>query len=163
MLLFSACGYTPSAKFSREVVGEKISTSVVIAKVDPENSVILKDAVDTAIIKVLHASLTTKALSQTHLSISLGDPIYTATKYDKQGFIVEYRSIVTLYINRETAGTSKMYKSIGTYDFKITPNAVITDKQRFDAIKYSSIKAIRSFIAQISNEGSRKKLKKEDK
>jgi hypothetical protein len=33
---------------------------------------------------------------------------------------------------------------------------VITDKERFDAIKYSAEKAIASFIAQVSAEGSRK-------
>lgn len=61
MLLFTACGYTPSAKFSRAVVGESISTSVVISAIDPENTVVIKDAVDAAIIEVFHASLTDKS------------------------------------------------------------------------------------------------------
>jgi hypothetical protein len=67
--LLTACGYTPSSKFAREVVGEKISTSVVISAQDPENTVIIKDAVDGAILEVFHASLTSRSLSQTHLNL----------------------------------------------------------------------------------------------
>ena len=62
LLIISACGYKPSSKFSRAVLGEKISTSVIISSQDPENTVIIKDAVDSAIIEVFHASLTQKKI-----------------------------------------------------------------------------------------------------
>ena len=156
MLLFSACGYSPSAKFSRDIVGETISTSVTISQVDPENTVIIKDAVDAAIIEVFHASLVNRSLSQTHLVLALGNPTYSPVQYDAQGFIISYRANVAIHIVRITDGSSQKYTAVGTYDFSVTPNAVITDRQRFDAIKYSSAKAIRSFVAQVSAEGSRK-------
>lgn len=155
--LLSGCGYKPSAKFSRAVVGEKISTSVTISLIDPENTVIIKDAVDAAIIEVFHASLVPKNMSQTHLSLGLSNPSYAPIQYDSDGFIVAYRTTVSLTILRTTANISKNYKVRGTYDFSITPNAVITDKERFDAIKFSSQKAIKSFIAQVSAEGARVK------
>ena len=160
ILLFCACGYSPSAKFSREVVGEKVSTSVIISAVDPENTVIIKDAVDAAIIEIFHASLVSKAFSSTHLVLTLGNPSYTPVQYDSDGFIVAYRTSISLSILRKTKNVSKNYTAKGTYDFTITPNAVITDKERFDAIKYSSSKAIKSFLAQISAEGSRIKNEK---
>ena len=155
-LLLSGCGYSPSAKFSRVVVGDKISTSVKISLIDPENTVIIKDAVDAAIIQVFHASLVPKHMSQTHLTFSLSNPSYSPIQYDSDGFIVAYRTTVRLKIRRQTADESKDYNVKGTYDFSITPNAVITDKDRFDAIKFSSEKAIRSFVAQVSAEGARK-------
>ncbi len=155
MLLFSACGYTPSAKFSRNVVGESISTSVMISQVDPENSVVVKDAVDSAIIEVFHASLVDKATSQTHLDLSLGNPLYTPTQYDRDGFVISYRTTVFLKIIRTTDEKSKKYSTKGTYDFSIAPNAIITDRQRYIAIKESSIKAIKSFVAQVSAEGTK--------
>jgi len=155
-LLLSGCGYSPSAKFSRVVVGDKISTSVKISLIDPENTVIIKDAVDAAIIQVFHASLVSKDMSQTHLVLSLSDPSYSPIQYDSDGFIVAYRTTVSLNILRKTEDESKHYNVKGTYDFSITPNAVITDKDRFDAIKFSSEKAIRSFVAQVSAEGARK-------
>lgn len=155
VLLFSACGYTPSAKFSRQILGETISTSVLISGIDPENTVIIKDAVDIAILEVFHASLVHKEMSSTHLKLKLGKLIYTPIEYDAQGFIIGYRTTVTLLINRQTKDKSKNYKVYGTYDFKITANAVITDKQRFDAINFSSQKAIKAFVAQVSAEGAR--------
>jgi len=155
MLLLGGCGYTPSAKFSRQVVGQKISTSVVISAIDPENTVIIKDAVDAAVIEVFHASLTTKDLSQTHLTLRLSDPAYSPIQYDSDGFVVAYRTTVNLYIVRTTNGVSKNYISRGTYDFSIAPNAIISDKERFEAIKESATKAIKSFVAQVSAEGAR--------
>ena len=58
---------------------------------------------------------------------------------------------------------SKNYSTNGTYDFSVSPNAVLTDQERFDAIKFSSEKAIKSFIAQVSAEGAREKNAKEKK
>ena len=158
-LLFSGCGYVPSAKFSRVVVGDSISTSVKISIIDPENTVIIKDAVDSAIIEVFHASLVPKEISKTHLTIGLSNPSYSAIQYDSDGFIVAYRTTVSLSILRDTKGSTekKKYTARGTYDFSVTPNAVITDQERFDAIKFGSVKAIKSFVAQVSAEGARKK------
>lgn len=159
LLFINGCGYIPSAKHSRAVVGENISTSVIISLVDPENSVIIKDGVDAAIIEVFHASLTTKAFATTHLTVALSNPSYEPIQYDVDGFVVSYRTTVNLRITRSTNGEdSKDYNVRGTFDFSITPNAIISDKQRFDAIKFSSTKAIKSFVAQVSAEGARTKL-----
>jgi len=156
--LFTACGYKPSSKFSRDVVGEKISTSVVISAQDPENTVIIKDAVDSAIIEIFHASLTSRENSETHLNLSIGNPSYTPVQYDSDGFVVGYRMSITLNITKYHEGLSKHYSARGTYDFAVVPNAVVTDQERFDAIKYGAAKAIRSFIAQVSAEGARAKI-----
>ncbi|NCO01360.1 MAG: hypothetical protein GW906_05995 [Epsilonproteobacteria bacterium] len=162
LTLFSACGYQPSSKFSRSVVGEKISTSVVISVQDPENTVIIKDAVDSAIIEVFHASLTNRAEAQTHLDLSIGIPSYTPVQYNRDGYVIAYRMSITLNIIRHHNGLSKAYSASGTYDFAVVPNAVVTDQERFDAIKFSASKAILSFIAQVSAEGARANKKEEE-
>lgn len=155
--LFSACGYKPSSKYSRAVVGEKISTSVVISAQDPENTVIIKDAVDSAIVEVFRASLTSRNYSDTHLSLSISPPTYTPVQYDTNGYVISYRATIRLSIVRDTHGLKKKYSTSGTYDFAIDANAVITDQERFDAIKGSSAKAISAFVAKVSAEGTRKK------
>lgn len=149
----AGCGYKPSAKFSREVTGEKISTSVTISQTDPENTVLIKDAVDTAIIEIFHASLTSKERSDTHLEISMSAPSYTPIQYNEQGFVVGYRATISLNIRRTTAQKTKRYSVVGTYDFAIEPNAIITDQERFKAIENSAKKAIMSFLARVSAEG----------
>ena len=150
-----SCGYTPSSKFARETLGEKISTSVVISAYDPENTVIMKDAVDAAMIKEFHVSLVDKSKSDTHLILNMSQPSYSAIVYDKNGFITTYRMAITLNIQRTHDGISKSYTTKGTYDFDIAPDAIISDSQRFDAIGFSVTKAIRAFIAQVSAEGAR--------
>ncbi len=162
VLLVSACGYRPSAKFSRSVVGEKISTSVIISAQDPENTVIIKDAVDAAVIESFHASLVSRAYSESHLELSIGEPTYAPVQYDENGYVVGYRTTIILNIIRYHNGLSKKYVARGTYDFSIVANAVITDLQRFQAIKSSSEKAIKAFVAQVSSEGARAKKQGED-
>lgn len=155
VVLFSACGYRPSSHYSKVVVGEKISTSVKISAYDPENTVVIKDSIDSAVLEVFGGSLVSKKYSDTHLKLSLVKTIYTPTQYDSDGFVIAYRSLITLNITRISKAATKQYKASGSYDFTIDANAVITDQQRFDAIKFSSEKAIRSFLAQVSAEGAR--------
>ena len=153
----SGCGHKPSAKFAREVVGKKISTSIVISQEDPENSVLVKDSVDKAIVEVFHASLVDKRYSATHLKLDMSVPSYTPLQYDNNGFVIAYRATITLNITRESKNLKKNYTAIGTYDFSVSPNSVLTDQERFDAIKFSSFKAISAFVAQVSAEGSQVK------
>jgi len=155
LLNFSGCGYKPSAKYAREVLGKKISTSIVISAQDPENTVIIKDAVDSAIIKIFHASLVDKKIADTHLAFSISEPSYTPLQYNSNGFIISYRATIQLIIQRYSKGVQKKYTTKGTYDFSVVPNAVLTDKERFDAIKFSATKAISAFVAKVSAEGLR--------
>lgn len=153
--MLSACGYKPSSKYAREVLGKRISTDVVISAQDPENTVVIKDAVDTALVEVFHTSLTTYDFADTHLVITLNPPTYTPIQYNADGFVIAYRATITLGITRESKNIKKHYSAQGTYDFAVSPNAVLTDQERFDAIKFGSAKAISSFIAQVSAEGSK--------
>jgi len=157
LLLVSSCGYKPSAKYSRAVVGEKISTSVIISAQDPENTVVIKDAVDSAIIQIFHASLTEHKDSSTHLAISISEPSYTPIQYNSDGYVISYRATIVLGIMSISKGVKKHYSTSGTYDFSVVPNAVLTDQERFDAIKFSSLKAISAFVSQVSAEGARNK------
>jgi len=154
ILLLGGCGYKPSAKYAREVLGEKISTNVIISAQDPENTVIIKDAVDSAIITIFHASLVERKYAQTHLELQLSEPTYTPLQYNGDGFVIAYRATIRLGIKRVTQDMQKNYTTTGTYDFAIDPNAVLTEQQRFDAIRFSALKAISAFVAVIAAEGS---------
>ena len=154
-LFFAACGYKPSAKYARNALGESVSTTVIISQEDPENSVLVKDAIDAAIIDVFHTSLVKNKDAASHLVISVSNPVYIPIQYDANGFVVAYRMSLTLRIKRYFAGKVKSYSANGYYDFAVAPNAVVTDQQRFDAIRYAAQKAVVSFIAQVASEGAR--------
>ncbi len=155
VLLFSACGYKPSAKYARNILGEKVSTTVIISKEDPENSVLVKDAVDVALIDTFHTSLVPRSQSDSHLVVSISTPRYTPIQYDENGFVIAYRMKIVLKIIRYIKGRMQKYTANGFYDFAVAPNAIITDQQRFDAIRYAAQKSIVSFVAQLSSEGAK--------
>jgi len=148
LFVFAGCGYRPSAKYARNILGEKVSTNVKISSADPANSVLIKDAVDVALIDVFHASLVSRSQSKTHLDISLSNPHYSPIQYDENGFIVAYRMGIKLTIKAYKDGSSKNYKASGFYDFAVEPNAIVTNQQRFNAIRYATQKALSSHLLQ---------------
>ncbi len=156
LLLLSGCGYKPSAHYAKEVMDEKISTQVIIALQDPENSVAIKDALDTAVITRFKSSLTHRSKARTHLQIKLKNIAFSALQYDLHGYVISYRTRITLQIDRISGETTKVYVAKGTYDFTIEPNAIISDQLRYEAINKSAQKAIDSFVAQVAAEGVRK-------
>ena len=156
-LLLTSCGYLPSSKEARKVIGEKVSTEVRISMTDPENTVVLKDALDEAVIKRFQTDLRHHKNSTTHLIINLKNVGFSALQYDSNGYIISYRTTINLLITKQTKNFTKNYTAKGNYDFRIDPNAIITDQQRFEAIQKSAAKALDSFVAQVAAEGSRQK------
>lgn len=154
MLMFMGCGYKSAAHYAQSVVGESVSTEVLISMEDPQNTVIIKDAVNTAVITKFRTSLTSKNASQTHLKIQISSVSFSPLRYDTNGYVTTYRTTVSMGIMRKTLDKTHTYSASGMYDFDIEPNAIISDQARFNAISLSAQKAIDSFIAKIAAEGS---------
>ncbi len=155
--LLSGCGYHPSSYESKKVMGESLSTEVIISMTDPENTVVLKDALDEAVIRRFQANLRHRHNAQTHLKIELKSVDFSALQFDANGYITSYRTTINLSVMRKTKVLTKFYRAVGNYDFTISPNAIITDQQRFEAIANSATKALDSFVAQVAAEGTRQK------
>ena len=154
VMIFSGCGYVSTAHYAQSVVGSSVSTEVLISMEDPQNTVIIKDAVDTAVITKFRTSLTSKNASQTHLKIKIASVTFSPLRYDTNGYVTTYRTTVSMHIERMTQEQGHNYNTSGMYDFDIEPNAIISDQARFNAISVSAQKAIDAFIAQIAAEGS---------
>ena len=152
-MLFNACGYRPSASYAKNVMGDRVSTYVTIDQKFPENSVIIKDAVDSAIIKRFKSSLTSRKNSTTHLDIRFSGMSFSPLEYDVNGYVISYRAKITLSIRKTSKNSSRSYVARGTYDFAIEPNATVSEQARSDAINFGSQKAINSFVAQVAAEG----------
>jgi len=155
-LLLTGCGYNPSSKEARKVLGETVSTEIIISMEDPENTVVLKDSLDKAVIRRFQTNLRSRKNAATHLQIRLNSVSFNALQYDSNGYVISYRTKINLAVTRITKNFTKRYSAIGNYDFAISPNAIITDQQRFEAIGNSATKALDSFVAQVAAEGSRK-------
>ena len=137
------------------MVGETVSTEIIISMTDPENTVLLKDALDQAVIRRFQTNLRHSKAAKTHLEIELKSVGFSPLQYDSNGYIISYRTTINLGIKRTKDHFTKSYSAEGNFDFTINPNAIITDQQRFEAIANSAAKALDSFVAQVAAEGSR--------
>jgi len=148
------CGYLPASKQARKVVGDKIFAEVIVSLQDPENAVLIKDAARKAVVTRFHSSLVPQAQAKTTLWIELTGISFTPLQYDTNGYVIVYRANIITNVIRRTNKEKKSYNAIGSYDFAIEPNAVITDNQRFEAIRRASLKALDAFIARVGAEGA---------
>lgn len=156
LVFMSGCGYKPSSQYARKVVGDKISVQIVISAVDPQNTVMIKDALSEAVIENFRSRLAPQSVASTHLKVKLASVSYSPIQYNSDGYIISYRMYTVLTITMMRDGKSKSYNENGTYDFSIEPNAIISDQVRLAAIKASASKAIAAFVSQIAAEGARK-------
>ncbi len=152
--LIAGCGYVPVSKQARKVVGEKVFVEVTVSLEDPENAVLIKDAARKAVVTRFHSSLVPQHEAKTTLWVSLSAISFSPLQYDENGYVIVYRANINICVTRRNNTEQKSYNSRGSYDFAIEPNAIITDTQRFEAIRQASLKALDSFIAQIGAEGT---------
>lgn len=155
LLLISGCGYIPASKQARKVVGEKVFVGIDVSLQDPENAVLIKDAARKAVVTRFHSSLVPQNEAKTTLWVELSSIGFSPLQYDENGYVIVYRANISIKVTRRNNGEQKSYNAKGSYDFAIEPNAIITDVQRFEAIRQASLKALDSFIAQVGAEGTR--------
>lgn len=153
-LLLAGCGYRPTSRAVKSAVGESVSTQVIISMQDPDNTVLLKDALNEAAVNRFRTRLTDRRHAQSHLVIALRTIKFIPIRYDTNGYVISYRAIVTLVIDRTSGAEQKRYVSQGSYQFTIEPNAVISDIVRYDAIRFGAQKALDGFVAEVAAEGA---------
>lgn len=151
IFLLAACGYKPTSHYIKEVLGEKIYAEVAISLEDPENSVLIKDAVNEAIVTQLHANTAAKEEADAKFFVTLKSVSFVPIQYDKNGYVIAYKTYVgmqTKYIDIHHKNHSIYTK--GDYDFPIESNSLISDTKRFEAIKFASEKALDAMRSKIA-------------
>jgi len=156
VLVFGGCGYKPTYVYTKNVLGDDIYVDVDISLQDPQNSVLITDAINEVVISKFRSNLTRdKSKASSQLYISLGSIRFKPIQYDQNGYVIAYKTYVTLrtrYIDKK--GHSKSITTTGDYDFPIEANSVISDNKRFEAIKFAALKALDELISKISIKGS---------
>jgi len=155
LVLLVGCGYRPASYYTKRVIGDKIYSKVYIDINDPENSVLIKDAINEAIVTKFKSRIVDSASdANSQFLIKFKSKSFEPIAYDKDGYVVSYKAIVNLNIDYiDKFGKKKSSNVRGTYDFPIEANSVISDTKRFEAIKFASYKAISEFISKIAVEG----------
>lgn len=154
VMVIMGCGYyVPASQYARNVLGEGVSTEVKVSMEDPQNTVLIKDAVDTAVITKFRVNVTSKENAQTHLTVRILGVGFTPLRYDLNGYVSTYRASVVLGIHRQSSEKQQEYTASGVYDFDIAANAILSDQARFTAIQEGATKALDGFIAQVAAQG----------
>ncbi len=149
--LFLGCGYKPSSLYTKKVLGENIHVNINISRKDPKNSVLIKDAVNEAVVGRFDAKLVKKKDADTNLVVSIGSVSFSALSYDRDGYVISYKTKIVLNASYKTNdGKSRNFSTTGEFDFPIEANSVISDTKRFEAIKNASKDAINEIISKIS-------------
>ena len=153
VVLLTACGYKPSSHFVPQVIGKKVYTEVDVSLSDPENSVLIKDALNRALYSRLRSLASSKEEAESTIRISYRSIDFIPLQYDRNGYVVYYQANIRLKF--EFLNEAKKCEKIitGRYEFPIRPSAIISNSLRFQALKKGSAQALDQFIAHISAKG----------
>lgn len=155
IFLLSACGYKPLSYYSRSVLNQKIYVQTEVSISDPKNSLIIKDALNEAILKRFGASLAKKEEADTIIKAKIKSIDFKPIAFDKHGYILVYQAEVLMSFVYESATNSTNFEAKGKYDFMIGQNSVISETDRYNAIKEASLEAIDKFIFHIGLKGAK--------
>ncbi len=140
--------------YSKDILGDKIFVEVQTSLEDPENTVLIRDAINEAVIMKFRSHIVPKKDATSILSMKLKRVSFLPIQYDKNGYVIAYKTYVDLLTKyRDKNGQSGKILSRGDYDFAIESNSVISDTKRFEAIKNASYKAVDEFISKLSIKG----------
>lgn len=156
VVVLVGCGYKPTAYYAKQALGNQIYAEVTISRQDPKNSVVIKDAVNEAIVGRFGAKLVSKEKADSILKVQIQGLSFSPTVYDQFGYVTSYKTTVTLAFSYENAEHHvEKFTTTGEYDFSIESNSVIADSNRYEAIKAASSEALDEFISKIAIKGLR--------
>ncbi|EAH9856729.1 hypothetical protein LO083_001718, partial [Campylobacter jejuni] len=80
--------------------------------------------------------------------------------YDKNGYVISYKAKLNLDFNVVFKdGSSQAFSTSGSYNFEISPNSIISDSARYEAIRAASSEAFDEFISVIAIKGQKRDSK----
>ena len=79
---------------------------------------------------------------------------FTPIAYDENGYVSIYRARLELDFRvRFENGKEEHFKTSGNYDFVISPNSIISDSARLEAIRAASNEAFDEFVSILAIKG----------
>jgi len=153
VLMLTSCGYRPSSHFTSKTIGEKVYTEVDVSLSDPENAVLVKDALNRALYSRLKSLATTKEEADSTIKVAYDSIKFRPLQYDKNGYVVYYQANIRLRFELIRGDSREERVIMGRYEFPVRPSAIISNDLRFKAIERGSIRALDQFIAYISSKG----------
>lgn len=164
IFLFLGCGYRPVSTMTQNLIGDSVFVEVIISRVDPQNTVIMKDSIREAAIKRLNKDLSDKQNADTIITANIGSLSFTGLSSDIYGYTTAYK--VNLVVDYKVIFKDKSVRNISTvgdYDFSVSnliqgtkyTDSVISDTDRYNAIKNAAEQSFDEFISKLAVYGVR--------
>ncbi len=153
LFVFVGCGYKPSSYFTPKTIGDKVYTEVDVSLSDPQNAVLIKDALNKALYSRVKTIVTTKSKADSTIKVSYQSIKFIPLQYDRNGYVVYYQAHISLKFKFIKGDKIDEKVIIGRYEFPIRPSAIISTSLRFEAIEKGSKKALDEFIAYLETKG----------
>jgi hypothetical protein len=136
------------------MIGEKVYTQVEVSLSDPENAILIKDALNRALYRRLKGHSSSKKEADSSITVRYKSIKFIPLQYDNNGYIVYYQAHITLgFIFEKGKIKKEEHLVVGRYEFPIRPSAIISNDLRFKAIEQGSIKALDEFISYLAIKG----------
>ena len=153
LMIFTACGYKPSAHLSSKLIGENVYTEVEVSHSDPENAVLIKDALNMALQTRLKRRITKQKYADSSIFVFYKEIRFVPLQYDRNGYVVFYQANTILDFTFKKGDVVEKRKINGRFEFPIRPSAIISNDLRLKAIEKGSLKALDEFITYLSVKG----------
>lgn len=149
-LTLGGCGYKPASHYTQEVLSDRIFADVQIPRDDPRGAGIMGDALREAVVARFGGRLVSREEADTHLYITNATQRITALQRDEQGFVILYRSSVTLTTRVNTPTVrNRIVETSGIYDFAVSPDSVLSESERTGASRQAASRALDELLARL--------------
>lgn len=153
-LFFLSCAYVPTSKMAQKLFGDKVYVNVEIATQDPENSVFVVDTLRALLINRLGKSPALKEEADEFINVKMENLNFIPIIYDENGYVIAYKAELKLEFDvRFKDGQRQRLRTSGSYEFNISPNSVISDNAKLDAMRFASNEAFNEFVAIMAIKG----------
>ncbi|MBU3014201.1 hypothetical protein KO488_05480 [Poseidonibacter lekithochrous] len=156
---FSGCGYKPTTYYAKKELSGKVFVKLFIDLKDPQNSVLIKDAINQLLAHKLDSKLVyEEALADTIMNIKINSVSMTELQYDADGYNNLYRATVIINVkyDKKAEKISRNFTVSGENDFSLGSSTTITDTKRFEAIKSASDEALDEVLSRIAIQSFKK-------
>ena len=153
LLLFTACGYKPSAHYINNVFSENIYVEVEVDRAEPENAPFVKDEMNRLVYTRFKGKVVPKDQAESEIYISYAGTTFQGLAYE-DGYVTRYRAITRVNFKMKTKKGTLKKRISSIYEADIHASSLVSSSLRTEAIRKGLEKSLDEFMAYVSVKGA---------
>ncbi|MEA3383757.1 MAG: LPS assembly lipoprotein LptE [Campylobacterota bacterium] len=148
------CGYKPTTYYAKDEIKGKVFVDTPIDIFNTKNSILLRDAVNELLISKFNVTLVNnKSRADMLVSAKLNSVTHKGLETSIDGYTITYRAIVSINFSYKTNSVNSFHKKVtlsNYYDYSVDEDSSISDKNKLDAVKIATKKALSNIFSKIA-------------